>query len=485
MPVGRCTPSTLSSKPVGVPVTLVMRTLLVAIIVLHLLNLVAQSFAVALNPTDAGVHFAQLFTVNAEGKIPTWYSAVMLLGCAALLLAIALHCSAKDQRRRWFVLAGLFAMFSLDEAAGIHDEMSGYLHALMPTEGFLRSTWVIPAMFFVAALGVWMIPLLRSISRRTSALFILAGSMYVGGALGVEMIGAAYLSAHDLNMQSSAYALLATVEELLEMSGVIVFIYALLRHMQMQNIAVPTLRTTSCSPTCVLAVLVTIIFVAGIAGQISTYIFDHGRLLGFVRLFHLDGEGNATSWFSSMLLLSAAAVSAMCAAGSRPTQSPHMWWILAATFTGFSLDEFASLHELSIVPLRELWQTSGLLHFPWVIAGAVVAGCVFVLCARDLFRLPPRFACMIIASGAIFVSGSLGIEAIGGWWSSTYGQSSLQYECIVAGEELLEMIGIALFITTLLGWLRRNPIELRIGQTAHTDRIMQLRADTSKRSHAA
>ena len=43
----------------------------------------------------------------------------------------------------------------------------------------------------------------------------------------------------------------------------------------------------------------------GLAGQVSTHFLDHGRLLGLVRLFHLDGEGNFVAWFHSMLLLAA------------------------------------------------------------------------------------------------------------------------------------------------------------------------------------
>ncbi len=54
----------------------------------------------------------------------------------------------------------------------------------------------------------------------------------MGGAIGVEAISGKQASLHG--EQNSTYNLIITVEELLEMAGVIVFIYALLDYISRQ-----------------------------------------------------------------------------------------------------------------------------------------------------------------------------------------------------------------------------------------------------------
>jgi hypothetical protein len=61
-------------------------------------------------------------------------------------------------------------------------------------------------------------------------LFLLAAAVYLGGALGVEMAGAAHAFRHGT--ENLGYSLWTTLEEALEMAGVAVFIYALLRQVE-------------------------------------------------------------------------------------------------------------------------------------------------------------------------------------------------------------------------------------------------------------
>ncbi|MDP2703115.1 MAG: hypothetical protein Q8P98_13700, partial [Candidatus Rokubacteria bacterium] len=58
---------------------------------------------------------------------------------------------------------------------------------------------------------------------------LLAGSFYVGGALGLELVGAALASA-DLK-DSVFYSMAVLTEETLEMSGVVVFVRVLVAHL--------------------------------------------------------------------------------------------------------------------------------------------------------------------------------------------------------------------------------------------------------------
>jgi hypothetical protein len=70
---------------------------------------------------------------------------------------------------------------------------------------------------------------LAALPARTRFLFLLAATLYVGGALGVEMLGSNYY--FHYGPDTLAYQLIITVEEGMEMFGVVTFLYALFSYM--------------------------------------------------------------------------------------------------------------------------------------------------------------------------------------------------------------------------------------------------------------
>lgn len=69
---------------------------------------------------------------------------------------------------------------------------------------------------------------IRHLEARTRLRFLVAGSLYIGGAIVVEAIGGSY--AERAGMNNLTYNVITTVEESLEMVGLTVFIWALLRY---------------------------------------------------------------------------------------------------------------------------------------------------------------------------------------------------------------------------------------------------------------
>ena len=53
--------------------------------------------------------------------------------------------------------------------------------------------------------------------------------MFVSGSIGIEIIGGRYLNYY--NERDFTFGLLTSVEELLEMMGIVIFVYALIRYM--------------------------------------------------------------------------------------------------------------------------------------------------------------------------------------------------------------------------------------------------------------
>ncbi|WP_409332708.1 hypothetical protein [Trujillonella humicola] len=179
--------------------------------------------------------------------------------------------------------------------------------------------------------------------------------------------------------------------------------------------------------------------------------------LQLLRLLDTDGEGNIPAWFSSALLLSIAAVSAGISSAAEPALSGGRWhWrVLAAIFAYLSMDELAQIHEETIPAVAELVPQEGVLTFGWVVIAAPLV-LVFVLAYLPfLLRLPRRTALLLVAAGALYVGGALGMELVSGWiYSEGDGFASPAYVWATTVEELGEMAGATLCLATLLAVLR-------------------------------
>ncbi len=220
------------------PVT-VTRTLLVTIGVLLSLSLCSQLVKYGTGH-DTVFGIIPLLYVDYEGNLPTWYSSIALLLSSVVLCLIALSKRAEKDRYtfHWFFLSGLFFLLSMDEVASIHECAIEPMRKLIDAQGALHYAWVIPGGVFVLMVACFLLRFLISLPARTRNLFLLAGTVFVGGAIGVEMISASHAFSHgEKNLQ---YSLIITFEEAMEMLGVIIFIHASLEYLckNVQNIQV-------------------------------------------------------------------------------------------------------------------------------------------------------------------------------------------------------------------------------------------------------
>ncbi len=179
-----------------------------------------------------------LFSVNLEQSIPTWYNALILTIAGTLLAVIAVAKQAQRDRFRiyWIGLAVIFFYLSMDESAVIHEILSDPLQTLFHSTGYLAFGWQIAAAPLVVLFALVYLRFLLHLPAGTRNLFILAGGLYVGGALIVDAISANEW-VHD-NGITLFYLAIGTLEELFEMQGVVVFIYALLRYLVSMDYAV-------------------------------------------------------------------------------------------------------------------------------------------------------------------------------------------------------------------------------------------------------
>lgn len=170
----------------------------------------------------------RLFTLDAESNLPTWFSSALLLAAALLLWLLGRQGATEGGQRvrgYWYGLATIFTFLSIDETAQMHESLTERLRAVVPTEGALYYGWVIPAALFVMVVGLVYLRFLRLLPSRTAGLMALAGALYVGGAVGMEMVGAWLDFTGRFRIGSLGYTLVTMMEETLEMAGVILFVY--------------------------------------------------------------------------------------------------------------------------------------------------------------------------------------------------------------------------------------------------------------------
>jgi hypothetical protein len=200
---------------------------------------------------------------------------------------------------------------------------------------------------------------------------------------------------------------------------------------------------------------------------LGTHFIERAHLVSTVRQFNLDQENNIGNWYQSCALLFCAALLGAIAAGKQNYRDRYTrhWTMLAVIFLGLSMDESASMHEMTIEPLKTMLHTGGFLFQAWVILGLAFVLIVGIAYLRFLGHLTLRERFWFLLSGAIYVAGTVGMEILDGKYESIYGDQTLAYGMLTLLEECLEMTGILLFIYTLLTYLESHAPEfgIRIG----------------------
>jgi hypothetical protein len=121
-----------------------------------------------------------------------------------------------------------------------------------------------------------------------------------------------------------------------------------------------------------------------------------------------------------------------------------------------AIDETVSFHEVLIDPLRGGFETSGFLYFAWVIPGSIAVALIGLYYMPFLWRLPLRSALLFAAAGAIYLSGALGMEFVGGALAERYGMQAPQYLAVAVLEESLEIAGLTILFMALTDHLARH-----------------------------
>jgi hypothetical protein len=199
---------------------------------LTIINIAIQ-FSIYLLDYGHPVGLGRLFMFGRHSNIPKWFASSSLLLSALLLVAIAWSKISQIDayRRHWSALALIFFAISLEESIGYHEVITEPLRSALNLQGkgFLIFPWVLLGMIVVPIVGLIFFRFLCYLPTNTRKHFLLAATLYVGGALGMKILRGPHITAYGIENMTAA--MLKTVEESSQMMGVVVFIYALLSYL--------------------------------------------------------------------------------------------------------------------------------------------------------------------------------------------------------------------------------------------------------------
>ncbi|MEZ0493719.1 thiol reductant ABC exporter subunit CydD [Kineococcus sp. TBRC 1896] len=176
---------------------------------------------------DAGVVVSarKFFDVNAETNLPSWFSAVLLTVTGLVTFEVGRRAYVEGRRWRWhwMVLGAGFCYLSLDELVALHEKLVEPMTAVVGDSGVFKYAWVAAALPAVLLVALFYVRFLLALPRRTAALVLLAGALYVGGSVGLEMVANA-LSDMGFDEQGLLLGTMQAVEEACEMTGPALFL---------------------------------------------------------------------------------------------------------------------------------------------------------------------------------------------------------------------------------------------------------------------
>ncbi len=176
------------------------------------------------------------FAYDSERSLPSWYENLSFAFAAVLLAICGKLAMQNDQRnvKHWFILAIIFFLMSIDAAVSFHEISVKPLRNAFQLEGVFYYSWVLIAAPITLLVGLFYLPFLWRLPRGTAIGFVVAGSIFVGGALGTELLAGSIATTSGL--ESLTYRFVAALQEFMESLGLTKFISILLKHLAAKRV---------------------------------------------------------------------------------------------------------------------------------------------------------------------------------------------------------------------------------------------------------
>ena len=174
--------------------------------------------------------FFDAINLDEEFNLPAIYSGLLLFFCSLLLRQISVVCK-KVERKIWILLSRVFLFLSFVEVFQVHElfVISGLRQYVHPS---LASIWVIPYGILFVLFSCRFVPFFLGLRSPISVFSFVSGGIYVTGAIIVEALNSWLVRTGQISRSGFYYEAISGFEELFEMLGVIIFLYAIMLELQ-------------------------------------------------------------------------------------------------------------------------------------------------------------------------------------------------------------------------------------------------------------
>lgn len=183
----------------------------------------AQSFF----PVTAQRTLEDIFNLEVESAPPTYFSSILLIMVSILLGIIAAQRDFKVEPG-WGILSAIFLFLSMDEAASLHELLFDVVTASGQPSGIFHYAWYIPVIPALIVFGLLYFRFWLRLPVFERIFFVVSAGIYLYGVIGMEAVSGWFDEMWGVN--SLLYNVAMTVEETMEMTGMILFIYTLLHY---------------------------------------------------------------------------------------------------------------------------------------------------------------------------------------------------------------------------------------------------------------
>ena len=176
-------------------------------------------------PGSAPIAALRWFDVSSERNVPTAWSALLLLSCAVTAAVLAVRArGGAVPGSGWGLVAATCAFLAVDESFELHERLGGLGASV--ADGRLHFAWVVPGAALACVVGLVLLQRLRAQPAEVRRRLVVAGAVYLTGALVLETASGQVLRSHGAG--GTAYTLVTSLEEGLEMAGASLLLAALL-----------------------------------------------------------------------------------------------------------------------------------------------------------------------------------------------------------------------------------------------------------------
>lgn len=180
-----------------------------------------------------------VFDFGGEHNFTALVSTLLMLSCAAMLALTGRLTTDRASALPWFILSAVFVFLAVDEATMIHEYLSAPMRSMLHADWVPHLAWVLPYGAAMIVLAAVLVPWFLKLDRQSQIRFVVAGSLFVLGAVGFELLEsqqvAGILADHPdtdiMELQDPSVDMLILFEESLELIGLGIFLHALVRRM--------------------------------------------------------------------------------------------------------------------------------------------------------------------------------------------------------------------------------------------------------------